>query len=290
MDDMNRKLDAYLKSKNIVTEDELKKAMEEFIDLYNTKNMPVNESKMSQAYDYLEQAQSANTLASAKKYAKKALEICPDCLDATMFLAELEPDFFKKEKMMLSAIEIEEKKLKKEHYFEKDMVGNYYGVFETRPYIRALYQLAFMYAVDGRIKKVIEICKEILRLNENDNTGSRYLLMAAYAYIEDEKALKTLYTRYEYECLETLIPFLIIYYKQGDYGKAKEYLNKINKANQYFKSLYLDDSILNDLKVPDGYFAIGEPSEVKMYFEKYSFLLDSVNWLDEFINKKGNIR
>lgn len=31
---------------------------------------------------------------------------------------------------------------------------------------------------------------EIVSLNNNDNTGARYLLMAIYAYLEEEKEIK----------------------------------------------------------------------------------------------------
>ena len=37
---------------------------------------------------------------------------------------------------------------------------------------------------DGKLKKARSVCKEILKLNNNDNTGARYLLMAIYATLE----------------------------------------------------------------------------------------------------------
>ena len=35
--------------------------------------------------------------------------------------------------------------------------------------------------------------KKSVKLNENDNTGARYLLMAIYAYLEEEKEMLKLY-------------------------------------------------------------------------------------------------
>ncbi len=46
------------------------------------------------------------------------------------------------------------------------------------------------------IYKAIDTCKEILRLNESDNTGIRFLLMGLYAYLEDEDSLKKLCKKY----------------------------------------------------------------------------------------------
>ena len=42
---------------------------------------------------------------------------------------------------------------------------------------------------EGKLRQAANICKEVLRLNENDNLGVRYLLMAIYATLEEEKSM-----------------------------------------------------------------------------------------------------
>ena len=79
------------------------------------------------------------------------MEICPDCLEAKIFLIDLNKDFFKYERELIVAIDEEETRLKKENYFDQDNIGIFYSIFETRPYIRALYQLANHYAEAGKI-------------------------------------------------------------------------------------------------------------------------------------------
>ena len=54
----------------------------------------------------------------------------------------------------------------------------------------------------GKLRQVANICKEVLRLNENDNLGVRYLLMAIYATLEEEKSMLDLYKKYPEEDLE----------------------------------------------------------------------------------------
>ena len=51
----------------------------------------------------------------------------------------MEENPLKRDKLLNDSIEKEKNKLINEGYFEKDYIGIFYGVFETRPYIRALY-------------------------------------------------------------------------------------------------------------------------------------------------------
>jgi len=50
---------------------------------------------------------------------------------------------------------------------------------------------------------ICQICL-LLRLNENDNTGAKYLLMEIYVCFEEEKPSLLLYKKYKEESLQTL--------------------------------------------------------------------------------------
>ena len=52
-----------------------------------------------------------------------------------------------------------------------------------------MYKKAYYYAISGKYNLIKGVCLEILRLNESDNLGSRYLLMVIYAILEKEKPL-----------------------------------------------------------------------------------------------------
>ena len=281
-------LQEFLKSENIKNEEDLQKAMKKYNEMMNMFE-EIELSPMAQAYDYLDKAQAASSKQMAIKHAKKALEICPDCLDARLFLIDLEnKSFFKTEKEILESIELEESRLKKEQYFTKDSIGRFYGIYETRPYIRGLYRLANLYSLAGKINKAIEICQKIIKLNENDNTGARFMLMALYAYKEDEKSLKELYKKYDYECLESLVPFFILYLKKSDYIKAKSYLDKIDKVNDNFKKFFKGNKI-KESTVMKGYYSHGDSSELYMYLKNYEFLISSIGVIDEFIKRDGDV-
>lgn len=151
-----------------------------------------------------------------------------------------------------------------------------------RDHIRGLYTKANCLILDGKIKQARDVCKEILRLNENDNMGSRYLLMAIYAYLEEENDMIKLYKKYPEENLEMLFPLFILYYKQGNDKKTKEYLDRINKSNPHFIKFF-KGTMKENKDMPNNYYAKGDSSEVIMYFKEYDFLIETIQTIDYYI-------
>mmetsp|Transcript_27326 Transcript_27326/g.76306 ORF Transcript_27326/g.76306 Transcript_27326/m.76306 type:complete len:377 (+) Transcript_27326:172-1302(+) len=69
------------------------------------------------------------------------------------------------------------------NYFKEDNIGHFYGLFETRGYLRAIYGLAeeiryLAHTQETRPlwDKVVKLHLEILRLNHSDNMGVRFKL------------------------------------------------------------------------------------------------------------------
>jgi len=58
--------------------------------------------------------------------------------------------------------------------------GAFWGVLESRPYMRALHGLGLTLWKQGRLKETKDIFKKMLVLNPNDNQGVRYLLGPVY--------------------------------------------------------------------------------------------------------------
>lgn len=287
---LNNMINEFLANTDAKNEKELNQKLQEFIKKYNNGEITYQNAPLDDAYELLEQAKTAKTKNRAIKLAKQAYETCTACFDAIIFQVHLEENSLKREKLLKEGLEAEKNRLQKEKFFEKDNIGLFYGIFETRPYIRGLYTKADYLICDGKMKQAIDVCKEILRLNENDNTGARYLLMAIYAYFEEEKEMLNLYKKYEEEDLEMLFPLFALYYKLGNDTKAKDYLKRINKANPDFIKFFKGTMKVND-KVPNGYYGRGDSSEVIMYFNQYAFLTDTIPNIEYFIlensKKKG---
>jgi tetratricopeptide (TPR) repeat protein len=108
--------------------------------------------------------------------AKKALEISPLCADAYVMLA-LEAGKTPAEalKLFRQGLEAGEKALGKAIF--RDSVGDFWGILETRPYMRALHGLAQGAWDAGKRDEAVTHYREMLRLNPNDNQGVRYLLL-----------------------------------------------------------------------------------------------------------------
>lgn len=232
---------------------------------YNAGMIDYENTPLDDAYKLLNKATAARNVKDAKKFAEQAYKKSKACVDAAIFLADIEENFLEKEK-----------------YFDKDNIGDFYGLFETRPYIIALYFKTDLFLLEGKIGQAMNICKEILRLNEHDNTGARYVLMAIYAYFENEEEMLKLYKQYNEDNLEMLFPLFILYYKLGDDKKAIKYLDMINKENPHFVKFFKGNIKQNDKLIP-GTYSMGDSSEVLMYFDKYDFLISTVVTIRDFV-------
>ena len=286
---MNNMLKEFLENTDAKNEEELNEALGKFIEQYNEGEIEYENTPLDDAFELLEEAENAKTIKEAKRLAKKAFATSNACFDAKLFLADLEENSLKSNKILNEGIEFEKKRLEQEGYFDKENIGSFYGIFETRPYIRGLYTKAHNLSNQGKYKKAIDVCKEILRLNENDNTGARYLLMALYAVIEDEKDMLDLYKKYKQNSVEMLFPLFVLYYKKEDDSKAKEYLDMINKANKHFIKFFKGTIKLEEDSMP-GYYSIGNASEVVMYMREYFFLVITLSYIKDYIieNSKNN--
>ena len=278
----NNMLQEFLKNNNVENIDEANKKLQEFIKMYNNGEIEYENTPLDDAYEILEEAQNAKNEKEAIKLAKKAYEKSKECFDAILFQCDLEENGIKRMKLLDEGLEFEKNRLTKEKYFDKENIGHFYGIFETRPYIRGLVIKAEYLLEEGKISQAENVCREVLRLNENDNMGARYLLMAIYATLEKENDMLKLYKKYPEEDLEMIFPLFALYYKLGNDKKAKEYLNRIDKCNSNFVKFF-NGTIKESKKVETGYYCRGDSSEIFMYLDRYDYLLITMPKLHEYV-------
>lgn len=289
----NNMLQEFLKNNDDQNIDEVNEELQEFLKKYNNGEIKCEDTILYEAYDLLEKAESSKSKKQAIKYAKEAYDICPDCFDAILFQVNLEDNPLKRWELLEEGLEFEKDRLEDEEYFEKDNIGHFYGIFETRPYIRGLVIKAEYLLEEGKLRQAESVCKEVLKLNVNDNLGVRYLLMAIYATLEEEKEMLKLYKKYPEENLEMLFPLFALYYKIGNDKKAKEYLNRVNECNSNFVKFF-NGAIKESEKLDSGYYSRGDSSEIFMYLKRYAYLLITMPRLCEYVienlikNKKNH--
>ena len=278
----NNMLQEFLKNNNVENMAEANEKLQEFIKMYNNGEIEYENTPLDDAYEILEEAQNAKTEKEAIKLAKKAYEKSRECFDAILFQCDLEENGIRRMKLLDDGLEFEKNRLTKEKYFDKENIGHFYGIFETRPYIRGLVIKAEYLLEEGKLSQAKNICREVLRLNENDNMGARYLLMAIYATLEEENDMLKLYKKYPEEDLEMIFPLFALYYKLGNDKKAKEYLNRIDKCNSNFVKFF-NGTIKESKKVELGYYSRGDSSEIFMYLDRYDYLLITMPKLHEYV-------
>ena len=61
--------------------------------------------------------------------------------------------------------------MKEQGYFDKECMGDFWLILETRHYMRARHQYVTLLSQCRMIKKAITECEEMLKLCEGDNLG-----------------------------------------------------------------------------------------------------------------------
>jgi tetratricopeptide (TPR) repeat protein len=130
------------------------------------------------------------------KLAREALEISTDCADAYVLLAE-ETARTPEEAGELydQGIKAGERALGPEAF--EEAAGEFWGILETRPYMRARAGLAEVLTVLGQHQQAIAHYRELLRLNPNDNQGNRYQLTHLLLKEGMDEELDELLSQYE---------------------------------------------------------------------------------------------
>lgn len=82
----------------------------------------------------------------------------------------------------------------------KELVPHFWGFIETRPYMRARQALADELRMAGRLHESAQEYAEMLTLNENDNQGVHYELLAIYLAMGRVEEARALMERYPGDC------------------------------------------------------------------------------------------
>lgn len=240
--------------------------------------------QLQEAYILLEQAYDAPNEAESIRLAKEAYTLSPECIEAGILLSELQDSIAETEEILLNVLANERNRLEELEIFSDENIGSFYSISETQPYIYIMNTAIELYINLGKYKLAKDVCLEIMRLNEMDNTGCRYVLMALYAFFEEEEELLNLYNQEGLDTLQGLFSLLVFYYKQSNYTKMDECIEKIEKVNEYFMPFIKTNDIELDDSTED-YFTIGGPSEVAIVFQKFSFLLESAQPIIDYLYK-----
>lgn len=253
----------------------------------NIDNLPGRTDKKGRSQDLVFDAYE-QPVSKGKKLIKQALELDPDNADAYNYLASIEKDIEKSIKLYKKAIKAGEKSLGKQFFSENK--GHFWGLIETRPYMRAKAGLADCLFAKKEVDQAIEIYEEMLELNPNDNQGVRYLLSTVLLE-KGDLARFELFTKSieDEDCAVWNYNNALYHFKKfGNTAKTKRVLRFAYKSNRF-----VIDYLLGIKKMPDTppqYIGIGDENEAVSYVYNTWSIWDKTegvfDWLYGFKKKQ----
>ena len=281
-----KELTKHLDSLEIESEEELNKETQKFLEKLNKDEINFEDTPEYESDELLEEAYEAETEKEARSLAKKALEVYPDNIDAQVFLANMERNPVNRLKQLDWAIEKARKILEEKGLFEEDNIGHFWGIIETRPYMRARHSKLEELMMMGRYKEAVKESEELLRLCENDNLGVRSVLIGLYCYFEEFDKCEKLHKQYKEDyTISMLLPMTIMYYKKSDYKKAEKMLKEIDEINPFIAEYFVGEVDFDSEDNPE-YYSIGSEEEAYITFKENFYLIASVPSFTQFVVEK----
>ena len=234
-----------------------------------------------EAQDLAYRAMDAEDEKEAASFANQALQKDPDCMDALITAAELstqsQGEFIA---ALERAVQTGERSLGTS--FFKENKGHFWGVLETRPYMRARQLLAEALYEDGQVSKAIKHYEALLELNPNDNQGIRDLLLGAYLAADNLKRAQQLLQEYGDDATaifawgRTLERIL-----SADFTGAANALRQARRGNPHVE-LYLTANKKIRKEMPDSY-SLGSDEEavvcIDILGEAWALHPEALCWL-----------
>jgi tetratricopeptide (TPR) repeat protein len=196
--------------------------------------------------------------------AARALETSPDCADAYVLLAQ-EAARTLEDAIALyrQGVAAGERALGKKAFREE--VGYFWGLIETRPYMRARQGLAEGLWEAGEREEAVGHYRELLRLNPEDNQGIRDLLMPCLIELGRDADAERLYKRYKNDPMAVwrYSRALLDFRRHGAGARAAGSLGEAIAENPY-----VPDYLLGRRKPPrhlPAFYGFGDRNEAILY-------------------------
>jgi len=196
--------------------------------------------------------------------ARQALALSEDCADAYVLLAEEEAQSAEEARELYErGVRAGERAIGPEHF--QEWAGHFWGVIETRPYMRARAGLASILWHLGQREQAVAHYQEMLRLNPGDNQGLRYVLASCLLELGEDEALGELLDYYGDEPTADwqYTRALWLFRRQGTGTEADTALDRALTTNPFVVFYLLGVKQLPN-RLPD-YVGVGDESEAIAY-------------------------
>lgn len=196
--------------------------------------------KAREAQDLVYDAWEAADGDEAFELLTQAVELDPTNVDGWLGVMEYEPleseeriDFLRR------LVAMGEKNLGEKAFQENK--GHFWGLLETRPYMRARSQLALRLMEAGRLDESIAEHEGMLELNPNDNQGVRYGLLSLYLALKQLDGAKRLFEEYDEREFSTVFAwgYVLERFLAEDTAGALKALKAARKQNPHAQAFFL---------------------------------------------------
>jgi tetratricopeptide (TPR) repeat protein len=220
--------------------------------------------------------------------AHKALEVSPDCADAYVILAQAAAVLADEIELYRKGVQAGERALGKKTFESEE--GNFWGILETRPYMRARGGLAECLWESGQHDEALAHYRALLKLNPNDNQGNRYLLASCLIKLGYHEELVALLDQYDEDVCANW-PWtraLLAFREHGDVDESRHLL-----ATALERNPHIPDYLLGRKKLPrrlPDYVGYGDENEAVSYAaedtEAWKTTDGALAWLADRIGAK----
>jgi tetratricopeptide (TPR) repeat protein len=220
-------------------------------------------SPQGQAQELLAQAFEQGDPQKRVELARQALALWADCADAYVLLAEHAGSRKEALELYRQGVAAAERALGPDTFAQA--AGHFWGILETRPYMRARQGLAHFLWTSGRREEAVEHLQDMLRLNPGDNQGVRYTLAGFLLFLDRDDDLGRLLDQYPDEgtAAWAYTRALLAFRRGGDTPEARKLLKAALKTNRHVPD-YLLGRKFPPSRSP-GYYSPGEESEALEY-------------------------
>ena len=244
-----------------------------------------DEGALRQAQELVYEAWEAGTARERVRLARQALATSDSCADAHVLLAEnTAKNVVEAHDHYQRGVAAGERALGPEA-FERD-AGHFWGLLETRPYMRARAGLAECLWELGERSAAIGHYRDMLRLNPNDNQGLRHVLASWLLTTGDHDALEELLAAYEGDAFtEWAYAKVLLAFRKGGRTDADAALRLAWERNPHVPGLLIGAKSL-PRRLPDHY-ALGSREEAIVYVlqnkDNWSATPGALSWLAEAV-------
>ncbi|MDP3062522.1 MAG: SEC-C metal-binding domain-containing protein, partial [Chloroflexota bacterium] len=222
------------------------------------------DTNLEKAQELTYQALEAPKRGDKIRLAMHALELSKDCADAYVLLAEESAETVEQSlNLYRRGMEAGERALGPEVF--KEGVGHFWGIVETRPYMRAREGVAGCLRELGDLENAMGHYLELLRLNPNDNQGVRYKLLACLLEADRLEEAEKLLGKYKEDAAAGwLFGRALLHFRRfGNCQAARDALRDAIEANRHVPA-YLTEQRPMPTEYPE-YVTFGESSEAVEY-------------------------